>query len=591
MTEPDQPSPATAVQHAVLRHLTADGRRWLAFSDPLHSITAWRLDEVGPAIDAAEAAQAAGHWVVGLLSYDAGPAFDPAITSLRHPRCPLVAFGVFATAHPTRGPAGGAFRVGPVEASRTLDHYRRDLARVRHHIAEGDSYQVNYTMRLRASFEGDPLGLFEALVRAQRADHVAYVDLGDQAVASASPELFLRRQGDIIETRPMKGTRPRHPDPVVDRDLADEVVTSAKDRAENTMIVDMTRNDLGRVAAVGSVEVTALHTVESYPTVHQLTSTVTARSRAPLRELLAACFPAASITGAPKVRTTELIAELEGTPRGVYTGAVGVLAPDGSLELNVAIRTAHVDRLEGTVEYGVGGGIVWDSRPDEEWAEAHDKARVLERARTPFRLLETMAWGPTTGAVLLDRHIDRLVRSAGHFGFDVDPAEIRRRVDDVTGDGPLRLRLLMSGDGAIELEQHPMPAATAEPWVVAIDPKPVASTDEFLRHKTTHRRRYDEALARFPDHRDVLLVNERGELTESTTANLVLEHSGRLRTPWAQSGLLPGTFRAELLDSGLIDEAVLTLDDLRSADRCFLINSVRGWIPITVEVGALSATR
>ncbi|MGI9601345.1 MAG: aminodeoxychorismate synthase component I [Acidimicrobiales bacterium] len=579
----------TSLDHALLRYPTTEGRRWLEFRHPIETITAWSLDEVIPALTRAEAAQQSGHWVVGMVSYDAGPAFDAAIVSRRHLRCPLVAFGVFDGADASRGPAGTDIDLGEITTSRTFDQYRRDLQRVRHHIGAGDSYQVNYTMRLRADFAGDPLGLFEALVRAQRGDHVAYLDLGDQVVASASPELFLRRRGDLIETRPMKGTRPRHPDPVVDRDLAEAVLASPKDRAENTMIVDMTRNDLGRIADIGSVEVTSLHTVESYPTVHQLTSTVTARSSASLVEIFRACFPAASITGAPKVRTTALIADLEHDPRGVYTGAIGALAPDGSFEFNVAIRTAHIDLVESSVEYGVGGGIVWDSRIEDEWVEAHDKARVLERAHTPFRLLETMAWEPGVGAVLLDRHLERLSDSAQYFGFDIDTTEIRRLVEAVTADVPTTLRLLVAGDGAIDLEQQPRPDPPADPWPVAIDGVAVDSTDEFLRHKTTRRQRYQQARDRFPDHADVLLINERGEVTESTMANVVVDLGGRLLTPPTSAGLLPGTFRAELLESGLIEEATIGVDDLENADRLFLINSVRGWIPAELTTTA-SAT-
>ncbi len=587
---PASPTP-TQVRQAILRFPTATGRTWLSFRDPMDTITAWDLPTVVPALERAEAAQQAGYWVVGMVSYDAGPAFDPAITARRHPRCPLVAFGVFEHAEPSRGPAGADFAVGAIDATRDLDRYRHDLARIRQHIGRGDSYQVNYTMRLRAAFDGDPLGLFESLVRAQRGDHVAYLDLGDQAVASASPELFLRRRDGVIETRPMKGTRPRHPDPVIDRDLADEVLASEKDRAENTMIVDMTRNDLGRIAEVGSVAVSTLHTVESYPTVHQLTSTVTARSDASLAQIFAACFPAASISGAPKVRTTEIIAALEDEPRGIYTGAVGVLAPHGSLEFNVAIRTAHIDRRHGTLEYGVGGGIVWDSEPDAEWAEAHDKARVLERARTGFRLLETMAWEPAAGAVLLDRHLDRVTASATHFGFDLDPVEVRRRVEAVSASEPLLLRLLIAGDGAIELEQHRRPEPAAGTWLVPIDPVPVSTTDEFLRHKTTERSRYEQARQRFPHHHDVLLVNERDEVTESTRANVVVDVDGRLITPPLSSGLLAGTFRAELIDSGYITESVVTRHDLLRADRVHLINSVHGWIPIEVATAVTPGPR
>lgn len=579
------PGPADRrVTRALVRHEATEGRRWLAFDRPHDWFVADTLAEVGPAIDAAEAAARAGQWVVGLVSYDAGPAFDRAIRSRRDPRVPLVSFAAFGEARPSRGPAGREFRAGEWRPSVDRAGFEAAIARIKDHIAAGDTYQVNHTLRLEADFEGDPEGLFAALCRAQRADHLAYLELGDgAAVCSASPELFLRRRGDVVLTRPMKGTRPRHPDPVADRDLADELVASEKDRAENTMIVDMARNDLGRVARIGSLRTTALHTVESYPTVHQLTSTVTARSDAALRDLLAATFPGASITGAPKVATTRLITELESEPRGIYTGSVGVLQPGGDVELNIAIRTAWVDRRARRAVYGVGGGIVWDSDPEAEWFEAHDKARVLHRATRPFRLLETLAWHPESGALLLERHLDRLARAATHFGFDCDLEEVRRRLGTVRADGPRRLRLLVAPDGALEVEVHDAPPPPERAWRIAVDTTPVDEDDEFLHHKTTRRDRYDEARARFPRADDVVLWNRRGELTESTVANLVLVIDGEALTPPRSSGLLPGTMRAELLAHGRIRESVLRLDDLDRADRVWLVNSLRGWIPAEVD--------
>jgi para-aminobenzoate synthetase/4-amino-4-deoxychorismate lyase len=564
------------LRRALIRHEAPHGRRWLAFSDPVAHFGTDRLDDVATVLDEVEAAARSGHWVVGHVSYDAGPAFDPAIAARRDPSVPLAVFAAFRDARPSRGPAGRPFDAGEWHTSDTQERFEASVARIREAIAAGDTYQVNYTMRLEADFEGDPEGLFAALCRAQRADHQAYLDLGDAAVCSASPELFVRRRGSRVETRPMKGTRPRHPDPVRDRDLAEELVTSEKDRAENTMIVDMARNDLGRVARVGTVTTTALHAVESYPTVHQLTSTVEADIDVGLSALFAATFPGASITGAPKVATTGIIAELETSPRGVYTGAVGVVEPGGDAEFNIAIRTAWVDRRSGRATYGVGGGIVWDSDPTAEWHEAHDKARVLRRATRPFRLLETLAWDPGAGPILLDRHLQRLAESAAHFGFDCDIDEVARRLGAIRDDRARRIRVLLSADGAFTLEVLDQPASPVV-MTLALDSEPVASDDEFLRHKTTRRDRYDDARARRPDVDDVVLWNERGEVTETTIANLVLEIDGESVTPAASSGLLPGTLRAELLADERIVERVVTRDDLQRADRLWTINSVRGW--------------
>jgi para-aminobenzoate synthetase/4-amino-4-deoxychorismate lyase len=575
------------VQRALVRYPTRQGRRWLSFDNPVEHFVAGEVHEVLPALDRVEAASRSGLWVVGMVAYDAAAAFDAALAARRDPTVPLVSFAAFPEARPSLGPAGTTFEAGPWTESIDRSRYEADVADIRARIAAGETYQVNYTMRLTGAFVGDPEALFAGLCRAQRADHLAFLDLGDAAVCSASPELFLRRTGDLVETRPMKGTRPRQLDPAADRAIAEELVRSEKDRAENTMIVDMARNDLGRVAHVGSLSATGLHTVESYPTVHQLTSTVTARTDASLSELLAATFPGASITGAPKVATSRIIAELEQQPRGIYTGAVGTIAPGGDLELNIAIRTAWVDAKARPVTSGVGGGVVWDSEPTSEWLEAHDKARILHRSAPPFRLLETMAWEPGAGAVLVDRHLNRLGKSSIHFGFDVDIDEVRRHIDAVRAESARRLRLLVGPDGAIELQVLEPPETTAPDAarpVIPLDSRPVSSDDEFLRHKTTRRQRYEQARSRFPHAPDVLLWNERGELTESTIANLVLEIDGELVTPPAAAGLLPGTLRAELLAQGRIREECLTVDDLSRADEIWLVNSVQGWTAIEVRV-------
>ncbi len=572
------------VRAAILQFPLDGGRRWLSFEDPVGTILADELADVPAAMEQAEAAARDGHWVVGMVSYDAGPAFDPAIRSARVRRVPLVSLGVFARADPARRPAvSGGYRVGPWTPNRSRSAYLTSVRTIRQLIAAGETYQVNYTVRLRSPFGGDPLGLFADLVRAQRADHAAYLDLGDRAVCSASPELFVHGSGGRLTSRPMKGTAGRHPDPGWDALAAAHLARSEKDLAENTMIVDMVRNDLGRIAVPGSVQVPALHTVETYPTLHTMTSTVTARSAVGAAAVFAAMFPAASITGAPKVRTSEVIEALEGDGRGVYTGAVGALAPDGTMEFNIAIRTVWVDLARETAEYGVGGGIVWDSDPAEELREVEHKSRVLGRARSDFRLLETMAWSPDGGVALRERHLDRLAASAGHFGFDLDLGVVERLLDGVEGDGLRRLRLLCSPDGSADLEVLEMPARPDEPWRLPLDSQPVPSEHEFLFHKTTLRDVYEGARSRFPEAPDVILWNELGELTETTTGNLVLELDGRLVTPPVTCGLLAGTLRAQLLADGTVCEQRLHRSDLERSTAVWMVNSVRGWVPATVD--------
>jgi para-aminobenzoate synthetase/4-amino-4-deoxychorismate lyase len=331
------------------------------------------------------------------------------------------------------------------------------------------------------------------------------------------------------------------------------------------------------------VRTTSLFDVERYESFFQLTSTVSAETDAGAAQVLSALFPCASITGAPKVRTTEIIRGLESRPRGIYTGAVGWMAPERRARLAVAIRTAIVDRREGELAYGTGGGIVWDSDPDAELREARDKARLLLEPRPEFELLETLLFEPDAGYVLLDRHLTRLADSAAYFGFPFQRADVARRLRDAA-DGwseCRRARLTLGRRGTLDLTSSPMDPPPG-PWRVALAAAPVDTEDPFLYHKTTHRQVYETRLAG-GDYDDVLLWNEAGELTESTVANLVLELDGRSWTPPLRCGLLPGTRRAELLHRGEIHERVLTPDDLRRADRIRLVNSVRGWIPVRLE--------
>lgn len=572
--------PDRRLRRASLRTAGPSGSQWLSFEEPIDTITAWELDEVVDALDRAEQAAAAGNWVVGMVSYDAGPALDAAIASDREPGTPLVAFGVFDRPEFDDPPSDDEpWCVGTWEPEITQDQHRRDLETIAAHIVAGDTYQVNHTFRMEARFDGDPEAFAAALDRAQQGAHSAYLDLGDAAVASASPELLVRREGRLLVTRPMKGTRARHPDPVEDAALASQLAASAKDRAENTMIVDMVRNDLGRIADVGTVSVPALHQIEGYPTVWQMTSTVTALSDASLAQVFRALFPPASITGAPKYRTSHIIAGNEASPRGVYTGAIGLLRPDGDYEFSIAIRTAWIDRGRGVASYGVGGGVVADSTPDLEWAEAHHKAAVLGRSRRRFELFETMAWTPDAGVQLLDRHLRRLEQSATTLGFALDLDRASALVSGFRAAQASRLRLRLEPSGALHLDVDPMPAPVSVPWLVALDSEPVDSADIFLRHKTTMRDRYDAARARHSDVDDVILWNERGEITESTVGNVVVELDGRCVTPPVTCGLLGGTMRAALVDAGEVDEQVIDASDLGRAKRLWVINALRGWVP------------
>ncbi len=562
----------------------ADSGRWWVFPPAQAVLCALRPSEVRPLLCEVERAVDAGRWAVGLVSYEAAPGFDPAMrTQPPRPDLPLAWFYIGGPPTQTPRPPFRPLPLPPLRWSPLGGEaaYRQTVEEIRRRIAAGAVYQVNLTTRWRAPIVAPPAALLRHLWRAQPRSAATLIEAGEWAVASASPELFFQLDGNRIVSRPMKGTAPRGPDPDLDRAAAEALAGSGKERAENIMIVDMVRNDLGRIARPGSVRVERRFEIEGHPTVWQMTSTVAAETQAGLAEVFAALFPAASITGAPKIEAMRTIADLEPAPRGVYTGAIGFVAPGRRARFQVAIRTAVVHGRNRTAEYGAGGGIVWDSDPAREWAEALAKTRILVYRPPRFRLLETLRWDVGRGFRRPADHLRRMAGSAQLFGFRYDAGAALRALRDAARrwrTGPRKVRILVDRQGRCEVQSALLPAAR-RPWRLALAPWPVDPDSPFLRNKTTCRSIYDRARRSCPAADDVLLWNTRGELTESTVANLVLQFGRDRLTPPVASGLLPGTFRARLLAAGRIREAVLRRDDLDRADRIWLINSVRGWIP------------
>jgi para-aminobenzoate synthetase/4-amino-4-deoxychorismate lyase len=505
--------------------------------------------------------------------------------------------GLFRQPHPLddagtrawleRQGAAGRAKISGLKLSWTRGQYDRAFTSVEDYIAAGDVYQINLTMKYHFSFEGDPVSLYAALRRKQRVAYGAVVHTPELDVLSLSPELFFRREGKHISTRPMKGTAPRGRTPREDARLKTWLAVDEKQRAENLMIVDLLRNDLGRVAKIGSVEVTDLFTVETYRSVHQMTSGITAelRSDMGLKDMLRALFPCGSVTGAPKVRAMEIIAELEGAPRGVYTGAIGHIAPSGDAQFNVAIRTVVLQGARG--ELGIGGGIVADSKAESEYEECLLKAHFLTKVDTPFELIETLRFEPGRGFHLLERHLARLQSSAAHFGYPMSREGVLAALDAEAAKitAPVaHVRLLLGEDGTITVTSAPIELPTRDTiWRFAISDQRLDEKDPLFYHKTTRRQFYEQEMERqkaLTGCDEVVFLNSKGELTEGTRTNLFIELGGRLFTPALACGLLPGTLREELLDlpRAAASEAVLTPQDLLAADRIYLGNSVRGLI-------------
>ena len=585
----------------------------LEFGPPHRVISAHRVENVRPALREAEQAAARGAWVAGLVAYEAAPAFDPALVTRAHAGAvPLVWFGVFDPPVSTCAPAG-AIRLPPlvwtVDASREV--YGDAIAIIRELIAAGDVYQVNHTLRFHASCTVAPRELYDALVAVRHGRYHALIETPDWAVVSASPELFIDIRDDMITTRPMKGTARRGRWSAEDDEIAARLTRSEKDRAENLMIVDLLRNDFGRIARFGTVTVEDMFALETYPSVHQLTSTITARMRddVSLVDVFAAAFPCGSVTGAPRIAAMKQIAALESSPRGAYCGAIGVIRPDGTATFNVAIRTLVIDRRTASAVYGAGGGITWDSSATAEYDEAVAKAGLLLESTPPFDLLETLRLEHGT-LHRLDLHLQRLARSARYFGFSADvqhaaAAALRRVVAD-HADGVWRVRMTVSRDAHVSLAcvlldtesgyltpdghgpvaRHPdvhesRSQEPAQPLpLVALATKPVHSHDRMLFHKTTARTVYDDARADHPEAFDVLLRNEHDCITEFTIGNVVCEIDGRLVTPPLSDGLLPGTFRQQLLQTSAVREERIPVADLPRVSRMWLVNSLRGCVPV-----------
>ena len=562
---------------------------WRHFERPVEVVTASEVGEVLPALQKVEDACTRHHrHAAGFLSYEAAAAFDSALKTRRADGFPLLWFGVYDTAQERTldqlAGTPGVIADERWEPSISAEQYARVFDELQELIRNGDTYQVNYTYRMRARLQSDPFALFLRLAAAQLPPFGAYVDTGDWVICSASPELFFHRTGDRVESRPMKGTAARGLWFEQDLEHAKRLLESDKERSENVMIVDMVRNDLGRVARPGSVRVVNLFDVERYPTVLQLTSTVAAETDAGLVDLMRGLFPAASITGAPKARTMEIIAGVECSPRRIYTGTIGFVEPGGRSQFNVAIRTVLVNRATGEAEYGVGGGIVADSNREDEWNESRIKARALAARPPAFDLLETLLWTPEAGYLLLGRHMKRLIQSADYFAFHADVLDIRDQLERHAArlpKTPHRVRLVVSRAGAVEIVSSPQDIDAGFP-AVALAASPVDPANPFLYHKTTNRSVYEQAIGARPGFEDVLLYNDRLEVTESTIANLVVEVDGALLTPPVSSGLLPGTLRAHLIDEGKIRENVIGVRELSGARRCYLLNSVRGFHPVTV---------
>ena len=553
------------------------------YVNPVRTISAESSEQIAPLLEELRAAKEQRLHVAGYLAYDAGSALLPQLAAAGN--APLAWFGLFeqfetistdAIMSKLPDPAGvwlSSLRPGISRAE-----YSKAFEAVQDYIAAGDIYQANLTFPLSADYVGDPLALYAALRPRAAAGYGGVIWTGERHYLSFSPEMFFALKDRRVTTKPMKGTAGRHADADADLAAAEHLRTDPKQRAENLMIVDLLRNDLSRVCEAGSVAVPELFHIESYPTVHQMTSTVigTLPEGSDATDVIQALFPCGSITGAPKIRAMQIIDEVENAPRGIYCGSIGRIDANGDAAFNVGIRTFTLCEQQKTVSLGLGSGIVADSHESDEWAECLAKGDFAKLEGSGFDLIETMRFEPAQGILRLELHLERMIQSARIFGFEFDRHGVLNKLHAAIFhlNGLSKIRLLASQRGALAIEIRPL--VEVNEWRVAVTPLPVDPNDFRLRHKISDRAFYDEARKSRKDCDEVIFVGKDGRLTEGSISAIFVERGGKFLTPRLETGLLPSVLRREMIDDGRAEEADLNIDDL--SDGFLVGNSLRGLI-------------
>ena len=554
------------------------------FTKPIKELKTRNLAQVKDLLAQVEDYQQQGYYVVGYVSYEAAPAFEEKLAV--HPAPLMGEYLLYFTVHDSVEKSIMPLTYDEIDMpsnwkeETSKEEYEKAIAQIHHHLRQGDTYQVNYTVQLKQAVTANPFAIYNRMVVEQEAGYNAYVEHDEMAVISMSPELFFEQKGCDLTTRPMKGTTKRGLTNQEDLDQAAWLEQDPKNRSENMMIVDLLRNDMNRLSEVGSEHVERLCQVEQYSTVWQMTSTIKSQVRpdVDLVEVFRSLFPCGSITGAPKIATMEIIKNLEPQARGVYCGTIGILLPNGRRIFNVAIRTIQLHK--GQAIYGVGGGITWDSTWESEYREVHQKAAVLYRKQVPFQLITT---GKISQKHLLfkEEHIDRLRNAGRYFAYPFNPENLLQRIDAECQachvEKDYRLRISISKSGDIDLccqELTPFRPAFCQAQLCLQER---SLQTPFTYFKTTYRPHLTIG------KQEKIYHNETGELLETSIGNLVLQIAGKLYTPPINLGILPGIYRQHLLEKGKVEEKVLTLEELAQAEAIYGCNAVRGLYKLSLK--------
>jgi len=590
----------TAAPYVYFEDQLAKSGAWKCrlYKDPVDLITAQEPTEINEALYKLQQAHENGYFLAGYFSYELGYCFEPKLKPLLPTvrSTPLIQFGVFK-GYKTEAPKSNKkTRIGWMTPDWMRSDYLTRFDKVLKYIKAGDVYQINLTFPLRGSYKGNAASIYNFLKKRQPVQYGGVVSLGGDAIVTLSPELFFETRGRQINMRPMKGTIKRGTDANEDRRLAEFLQKDPKNRAENLMIVDLLRNDLSRLSKPGSVKVDELFKIETYPSLHTMTSSVSAELRDSLdiKTVLKGLFPCGSVTGAPKIRAMEIINELEERERAAYCGAIGMIDPDkpshpAQMRFNVAIRTLRLGE-DGSLTYPVGSGIVMDSDGGAEYEECLLKAAFLTDGN--FDLIETMGWHEQTGFMHLDLHLERLAGSAFTFGFAFPETKIKQTLEQTVKklSGPHKVRLTLAHDGSLTTRADRLTLGPIDKiWQVAVSKNRLKSRDRLLRHKTTNRRLYDNELARIKDRtncHEAIFFNEKDQLCEGSFTNVFVKIDGKLCTPPLRCGLLPGILRKVLITTGEAKVRELSREDLLSADAVYVGNAARGLIKWRPGLGA-----
>lgn len=575
-----------------------DNERSYLFSNPVKIISSYNPRDVKKNLFEVEGWISKGYYAAGFMSYEAGFSFEDDLTGLKtDSRFPLLWFGIYKNPRVFtcrdriifKHDRKQAYSIKNLRPNITKNKYTRNIKKIKRFIRKGDTYQVNYTFKYKFDFSGSVYGFYEDMKAKQSVSYSAFIKTPEFSILSLSPELFFRKIDTRIEVRPMKGTFDRGRDLEEDEYNIKLLESSTKNRSENVMIVDLLRNDLGRISRTGTVRTEKLFKVERYETLLQMISIVKARLKKniTLYDLFKAIFPSGSVTGAPKISTMKIIDSLENDNRRIYTGGIGFFSPGGGAVFNVAIRTAVIDNRTKKGEMGIGSGIVYDSDPEKEFEECKLKAKFINGKEKTFKLIETMLWKQNMGYFLLGLHLERMASSAEYFGFSCDAKAIVRKLKDLEKDfidsHDYKVRLLLDSSGALsvsftKIKKKPQAAR------VRFSARKTNSGDIFLYHKTTNRHLYDEEYKKWHDkgYFDIIFTNERGEVTEGSITNIIIKKGRTYYTPPVRSGLLNGVFRRYILEAKKLPlvEKVLYKKDVQKADEIYMLNSVRGMVEV-----------